>query len=82
MKALLSRLWIKVHEISEDCREPIVVFSAVLRLSTALFFFRRYLTLSLELVEKRRLQCFWETMYAVFGPSFFSRDDRNFTAVC
>ena len=48
---VLSRLWTEVHEIFGPCRRPVVLSSALARLSICHVSFSRYSPLSVDVVE-------------------------------
>ena len=79
---VLSRLWTKVHEILGQRRRSFVLVNALARLSMSRFVQKRYLPLSVEVVEKQK-KC--KSILAPFFPAgrtqpFYSRLLARFTA--
>ena len=64
-----SLLWTKVHDNLRRCRRPFVL-SSILTVCPCHLLFKRYLPLSLEVVENR-------TNVKVSWPPFFLRDNPN-----
>jgi len=75
LKSFLDRSWTKVHEVSENCKRPVVLSNTILRLSVACFF---PTTFVIKFRSRRKT-----TKGYSFSPHFFREAWlQSFTAAC